>query len=382
MREMTKSRPTEQEDAIRQTGEWWLDPWWLRKDFFEVIPRSELQIWEAFEYLKEIFPARWAKQFDGELIENAFLRAVIYDRSAFQRAHLIHLSERLKRLREVRGVHRVIRALKGRTESDAADMELEFADYFFQNGYEIEFPIAKSKRGKSPDIRILSSQDSLAVECKSLKVAEATAWVQAAYNEVTFELYSMAGARRLGLDFRFSHETMVRLLSERGSGADRIDSVSRWTKRLADELDIAVTKGIWPVLILLSDLGEGIFYPSPDGTGSTVHIPNIPDEIIFRRMLSNALIPAAQQLQNGLDPGLIAVSVRDLPSNKYISAEINKFFKQNSEKYGKVVAVLVVPWQPWFYDDPPRLILNQSADREWLSSSACSLMQKLAPTVL
>lgn len=381
MREMEKPRPTEQEDAIRQTGEWWLDPWWLRKDFFEVIPRSELQSLEAFEYLQEIFPASWAKQFDGELIENAFLRAVIYDRSAFQRAHLIRLSERLKRLREVRGVHRVIRALKGRKESDAADMELEFADYFFQKGYEIEFPIAKSKRGKSPDIRILSSQDSLAVECKSLRVAEATAWVQAAYNELTFELYSMAGARRLGLDFHFSERTMVTLLSERGSGADRIDSVSRWTKRLADELDLAVTKGIWPVFISLDGLGDGIFYPSPDGKGSTVRIPDIPDEILSRRILRNALIPAAQQLENGLDPGLIAVSVRDLPSDKYLSQEINQFFEQNSEKYGNVVGVLVIPWQPWFYDDPPRFVLNRSATRDWVSRWY-SVMQELAPIVL
>jgi hypothetical protein len=88
------------EEHIRRTGEWWVHPWWLKTCFVEVIPRTEKQIKEALEYLEEVFPANWAKEFQGNIMENVFLRSVLCW-SAFERAHLIRLSERLQRLRSV-----------------------------------------------------------------------------------------------------------------------------------------------------------------------------------------------------------------------------------------------------------------------------------------
>lgn len=368
------------EEHIRKTGEWWVNPWWLKTNFFEVIPRTEIQIKEAFEYLKEIFPAYWAKEYQGTFVENSFLRSVLYG-SAFERAHLIRLSERLQRLRSVPGVHIVISALHGKQESYAADMELEFADLFFQKGLDIEFPIPKSSKGKTPDLRIINDGHRLVVECKQLKIAKVTAFIQSVYTEAGFKLNDAAHARGLGWDFYFSDDTITKVLSLYSSRTNYVDLINRWSSRISDQLDIAVKRGVWPVWIFMEGLGGGMFYPSVDGTGSTTRSPDTPDEILSRRLLANALVPAARQLEKEPVPGLIAISVRDLPDNEYLCHEINRFFEENREKHGNIVAVLAIPWQPWFYEDPPRLVLNRCASVHW-GGKIDSVINKLNAIVL
>lgn len=368
------------EQHIRRTGEWWINPWWLKTNFVEVIPRTEKQIKEAFEYLKEVFPAIWAKEYEGNLMENVFLRSVLHW-SAFERAHLIRLSESLQRLRSVPGVHVVIDALRGKQESYAADMELEFAGFFFQKGMEIEFPIPKSSKGKTPDFRIITDGHRLAVECKKLKIAKLTNFIQNTYTEANFKLNEAAHARGLGWDFHFYDDTIYKVLDLYSSGTGCTDLIGGWSKRISDQLDLAITRGLWPAWIFMEGLGDGMFYPSSDGTGSTTRSPDTPDERLTRRLLANALVPAARQLEKEPDPGLIAISVRDLPDNEYLSHEINRFFEENREKHGNIVAVLVIPWQPWFYEDPPRLVLNRWATVHW-GSEIDSVINKLNAIVL
>lgn len=348
------------EQHIRKTGEWWINPWWLKTNFVEVIPRTEIQIREALEYLKEVFPAKWAKEYHGNFIENVFLRSVLY-KSAFERAHLIRLSERLQRLRSVPGVHVVIKALRGKQESNAADMELEFADFFFQNGLEIEFPIPKSSKGKTPDLRIITEGHRLAVECKKLKVAKVTTFIQGAYTEANFMLNEAAHTRGLGWDFHYFDDTVNKVLSLYTSGTGYADLIDGWGKRISDQLDLAVRRGVWPAWIFMEGLGDGMFYQSTDGTGSTTRLPDTPNELLTCRLLANALVPAARQLEKESGPGLIVISVRDLPNNEHLSHEINRFFEENREKHGNIIAALVIPWKPWFYEDPPRLVLNRCA---------------------
>lgn len=368
------------EQHIRRTGEWWISPWWLKNNFVEVVPRTEEQIKEAFEYLKEVFPANWAKEFQGDFVENVFLRSVLY-RGAFERAHLIRLSECLQRLRGVPGVHVVINALRGKQESNAADMELEFADFFFQKGMAIEFPIPKSSKGKTPDLRIITDGHRLAVECKKLKIAKVTAFIQSAYTEASFKLNEAANARGLGWDFHFYDDTLNKVLNLYSSRAGCADLIDGWSKRIHDQLDLAVKRGVWPAWIFIERLGNGMFYPSANGTGSTTRLPDTPDEILARRLLTNALAPAARQLEMESDPGLIAISVRDLPTNEYLCNEISRFFEENRERHGNIVAVLVIPWQPWFYEDPPRLVLNRCASVHW-SGGIDSVIDKLKVIVL
>jgi hypothetical protein len=244
-------------------------------------------------------------------------------------------------------------------------MELEFADFFFQKGLEIEFPIPKSSKGKTPDLRIITDGHRLAVECKQLKIAKVTAFIQSAYTEANFKLNEAAHARGLGWDFYFCDDTITEVLNLYSSRTGYADLTNRWSRRISDQLDLAVKRGVWPAWIFMEGLGGGMFYPSADGTGSTTRSPDTPDEILTRRLLANALVPAARQLEKEPNPGLIAISVRDLPTNEYLCYEINRFFEENREKHGNIVAVLVIPWQPWFYEDPPRLVLNRCATVHW-----------------
>ena len=161
---------TDDFEAIRQTGDWSVNPWWLKDNWLEVIPRTPDQVQAAFDYLRQVFDSYWLRAYKGEPIENLLLRSVLYGGDAFRRAHLILLAERLQRLKETPGFHVVMKALKGRGESDAADMELELADIFFQEGFQIVFPIPKSSKGKGPDIRISKGNEKLTIWTAPLKL--------------------------------------------------------------------------------------------------------------------------------------------------------------------------------------------------------------------
>ena len=375
-------KQTPEEERLRQTGEWWIDPWWLSDNWLEISPRTSTQVQEAFEYLKQIFDPSWLRSYKGELIDNLFLRSVLYDRSAFTRNHLISLSERLKRLEVIDGIHVVIRGLRGRHESDAADMELDLADYFVQEGYQVEFPVAKSSRGKSHDIRLTKGGIRLAVECKRLSISQITAWLNNVFHIAATSLMSIAETNGLGVYYSFSSEIVRDLLEKRSSGITETEAAKSLINRLSEEIKSAVVRNQWPLWIWIDRLGDGFFYKTESTAGSTVGTPEMPDELLFRRMLQNAVIPAAEQLANEDMPGLIAIHARDIPSEEYLAEEANRFLFENRDSYAHIIAVLILPWQGWFKRNRPRLIVNRHAKHVLGDRDVVSVLEKFDPTVL
>jgi hypothetical protein len=375
-------KQTPEEESLRQTGEWWIDPWWLNDNFLEVRPRTATQVQEAFEYLKEIFTPGWLRSYKGELIENLFLRSILYERSTFTRNHLISLSERLKRFENIGGIHIIIRGLRGRHESDAADMELDLADYFLQEGYQVEFPIAKSSRGKSADIRLSKGCIRLAVECKRLRVSKNTAWLNNVFNIATSSLTSISQAHGLGVDFTFSSEVVRGLLEKCSSGMAEEEAAKSLIYRVSEEIKSAVVRNRWPLWMWIVRLGNGFFFKTESTAGSSVGCPEMPDELLFRRMLQNAVIPAARQLSNEDVSGLIAIHARDIPSEEYLAEETNQFFFENRDSCAHILAVLIFPWQGWFQRNRPHFIINRHGQYVLEESDVESVLRKFDPIIV
>lgn len=354
----------------------------MKDNWYEVRPRTSAQVEEAFEYLKRIFDPSWVRSYKGELIENIFLRSILYDRSAFTRNHLITLSEQLKRHEETSGIHVVIRGLRGKQESDAANMELELADYLAQEGYQVEFPVAKSAKGKSPDIRLTKGDGKYAVECKGLRVSEIESWLNGVFQIASSQLMALAETNGLGIEFIFSAEVVRGLLERRNSGVAVADAASDLLKRISEEIDVAINRNRWPLWMWIDKRGSGFFFKANSTVGSSVGTPGMPDELVFRRLIQNAVVPAAKQLSNEEMPGLIAIHTREIPSDSYLAQELNRFLFENRDDYEHILAVLILPWQGWFQRNQPRLIVNRHAQHEWNNSGISGAIAKYDPIIL
>lgn len=369
-----------EEERIRQTGEWWVDPWWLKDNWLEIRPLSSTEVETAIEYLKVIFTPDWLRKYEGELIENVFLRSVIYDQSAFTRHYLVALAERLKRLEGTRGFSAVLDNLRGRQESDAADMELQLAYYFAQEGYQVDFPIAKSKKGKTPDIRLTKGLSNLAVECKRLRLGEDAAWLSSVLSHVSSQLMNLAEVNELWFEFSFSDKVLHRILESRKGGECAEDVAITIVKRISDEIKTAVTRAQWPLWLLVSNCGEGFFYKAKS-KDSKINIPGLPDSLVFRRMLKNAISRATEQLRNENSPGLIAVHARDIPSEDCLVRYLNRFLFSAQES-AHVLAILILPWQGWFHHNRPHLIVNRNSLYRWDDSGVAAVLAKFDPVLL
>ncbi len=369
-------------DAIRQSGDWSVNPWWLKDNWLEVIPRTPEQVQAAFQYLRQVFDADWLRAYSGEPVENLLLRSVLYGGDAFRRAHLILLAERLQRLQEAPGIHVLVSALKGRGESDAADMELELADIFFQKGFQVEFPIPKPSKGKTPDIRISKGNERLAIECKLLKIGELPAWLNAAFSAATSEVFGLAKVHGFAGQFQFEPETATYLLGLRSNGVEANTAGEMLTRQIAYQIKLASDRERKQVWIEIQNIGSGFFYKAESTAGSIVHNPDTPDEFLFRRLFKNALIPAVEQLQREDIPGIVAIHARDVPSEELLAKEVDRFLEQNRNNYTNIHAVLIFPWQSWFQRNRPRLIVNPLSREAWNSCEASRVLLKLDPIIL
>jgi len=363
-------------ESIRETGEWWVDPWWLADNWFQVVPRPAKEVEGAFEYLKQVFDAQWLRSYKGELIENVFLRSILYQRTAFQREYLISLSEQLQRLQNVTGLHVVTSGLRKREESDAASMELNLADVFFVEGYAVEFPVPKPSKGKTPDIRLTKGNDQIVIECKRLMVGKLPAWLDNAYHMASSGIMDAAGAAGLAVKFDFTVQSSEHLLQTRSRGTSPQDAATIVVNRVKEQLEIASRRGLWPIWISLQKWGVGLFYRAKSMSGSSVGRPVAPDGPLFNRLLRNALNPAVEQLRNEGAPGLVAIHGRDIPSEQYLVEEVRRFMNENRVESSHVVAVIILPWQGWFHRNRPFLITNHFSRFNWQNSESAAVLKK------
>jgi len=369
-------------ETARQTGDWSIDAWWLKDNWVKVISRTPEQVHDAFEYLKHVFGPAWLRAYNGHPIENAFLRAVFYERSAFARRHLILLSECLQRLKDVKGLYVVVRGLRGRSESDAAEMELFLADHFFQEGYEIEFPDPKKLEGKSPDIRLRIGNERLAIECKMLWIGEVPAWLEGGLRAASTALLDAAAEHKYRIHFHFDPAIVERMLRLKRLGMDSFAAGERISERVTEQIRCASTHDHHTVWVWVQDCGEGCLFRSDTSVGSEIGTPPTPDDLLIKRLLRNALAPAVEQLEKENCPGIVAITCKDVPAEDYLAQEVGRFFTQNVNSTRNVLAVVILPWQGWFSRSAPRVVINHLSSLRLDDMYAARAIHQLDPIVL
>ena len=362
------------EEDLRKTGEWWADPWWLEDNWVEVTPRSIEEVKQAFDYLKTIFTAEWCRSYNGNYLDNVLIRSIFF-RVYTNREFLLRLSARLRRIQGIPGSHIVINGLLSGERSESSAMELDIADCFLGEGFQVEFPIPKPSKGKMPDIRVAKGSEQIAIECKRLEVGRVTAWLDAAYDGLSHDIMNAASSARLLVKFNIVPEMSERLIRARSSEEDPRAVTRKITKFLVEQIEIARQRDVWPALITVVGLGQGIFWSSEIKEGSSVSFSSTPNQQLFKRMLSNALIPAAEQLQSEGAPGLVVIHTRDIPSWEYLSDYIKLLMNGDHTALSNVVAVLVLPWQTWFRKIQPYLITNPLVPFNWETSSCADVLR-------
>ncbi len=362
------------EEDLRKTGEWWADPWWLEDNWVEVTPRSIEEVTQAFDYLKTVFTAEWCRSYSGNYFDNVFIRSIFY-RAYTSREFMLRLSARLRRIQGIPGSHIVINGLRSGERSESSAMELDIADCFLGEGFRVEFPIPKPSKGKMPDIRVAKGSEQIAIECKRLEVGRVTAWLDAAYDALSHDIMNAASSAGLLVKFNIVPEVSEHLIRARSSEEDSRAAARKITKFLLEQIEIARQRDVWPALIAVVGLGQGIFWSSEIKEGSSVSFSNTLDPQLFKRMLSNALTPAAEQLQNEAAPGLVVIHARDIPSGEYLSDYIRLLMNRDGTPLSKVVGVLVLPWQGWFHRIQPHLITNPLVPFNWETSSCADVLR-------
>ncbi len=362
------------EEDLRKTGEWWADPWWLEDNWVEVTPRSIEEVKEAFDFLKTIFTAEWCRSYTGDYFDNVFLRSIFF-RVYTNREFLLRLSARLRRIQGIPGSHIVIDGLLSRERSESSAMELDIADCFLSEGFRVEFPIPKPSKGKMPDIRAAKGSEQIAIECKRLEVGGVTAWLDAAYDALSHDIMNAASAAGLLVKFNIVPEVSERLIRARSSKENPRAAARKITKFLMEQIEIARQRDVWPALIAVVGLGQGIFWSSEVKEGSSVSFSSTPDVQLLKRMLSNALIPAAKQLRNESAPGLVVIHARDIPSGEYLSDYVRLLMNGDHTPLSNVVGVLVLPWQGWFHRIQSYLITNPLVPFNWETSSCADVLR-------
>ena len=83
---------------LKETGEWWSEPWWLEKSCLQNVNASKEDVEKSVEYLKGIFTKDWLRNYSGNPVANVLLRNTQYNHGYPQLENLILLSNHLKEL--------------------------------------------------------------------------------------------------------------------------------------------------------------------------------------------------------------------------------------------------------------------------------------------
>ena len=131
-------------------GRWWLDAWWEEENWVSQSKYTLPEIRAAVEELKTVFSSEWAMKIGKNDVANIFLRSVRYGHSIWQHCYIVELGQQIASLRDHPGFTSVLSRLLSIDESESADMELSLAALLLKNSFNINFPVPRSKRGKSP----------------------------------------------------------------------------------------------------------------------------------------------------------------------------------------------------------------------------------------
>lgn len=155
-------------EKIKQSGQWWLNPWWLQGDS----KYTKNQIIAAFQKLKDTFDDKWFR--------SQFVRSDphpicgdLFGSSPFILENLVKLGLDLKEIENCKNVDRVIKNLKKRRQYLSTHSVIETSAELRRKGFDILFePLIETLIGVSfkynPDFCAQNKNGKIYFEIKTL----------------------------------------------------------------------------------------------------------------------------------------------------------------------------------------------------------------------
>jgi len=347
-------------DLVSTTGHWWEAEELQR---YISTSGSPLKDQMAIDRLVLQFPAEWAINCFQMRVRNTFFYRLIHQTGSVDQRPLIKGGWFLGDLASSAGFDPVFSRVKrdGR-DSFSAWLELDLALMLHAVGYEITFPSAKAKNGKTPDIIAVKGSEEFVIECKSLQER-----AEDAANEDYGHRVAMSAIQHL--PHGWGYQMAIKPLEWDPAEGERhiAERATAASAELRGAIQAAVAGGSGSF-----DLSyvQGVVSPGISREDSRIALPGYSPYRWWHKVLNNGILPAAEQISQAKGSGMAVILVPYLPERRPAQAAFSRLSKENPSLLGKCTGVLLFSWANITSREPPALLINPHAEMPFMLAPA------------
>lgn len=358
-------------ERIEATGEWWHNPWWEGPEYLNATRYSNERLRELIEVLKDTFPAQWTKQQLDSPRQNIVMPALI-ERGHFPLRKLIRLGETIESVRKAPGFPNVLQRLKA-GESNSAYFELQMAHAFADKNVQVEFP--KRAKTKTPDILARCADGPVEIECKYLHAEKWEEWERELTQNVISEVTSITHRQDFDVQIELN-QRIADIRFDEGRYPGFNDAVMNGIVEAVKSIVVEkLQAGNLPSQLEIDGLMTGILFLKQENASSSVSGASISGVAKLRRIITNAVYEAAEQL-SGNCPGVICVYSHYIPEPGLARTVFDALTKNLNERFSAISAVMMFPMQLMLSSySPPLLIENRHARHNLLNHQALDILR-------
>lgn len=334
-------------EKIKQNGQWWLDPWWLKEQ--SKYPKNQIII--AFQKLKDIFDDKW---FRNQLIRRNGhpVCSDLLGHFPFILDYLVKLGLDLKEIENCKNVDRVIKDLKSVGKYLSTRSVIEVSAELKRKGFDILFePLIEVSFKYNPDFWVKSKDGKVYFEIKTLHPS-GYELVEGKLGEKICQ-HLMEKVQHLFLEIYL--ETCPDFWKRINAG--KIDPFGQLPVKVATTID-KIAKNIAQGVLNKINSGElsckvGIekvvitIKRGENKTHLRIGMSMRSLESEFKRAIRNLVNKGRKQLMPPYSPGIIGIKLFTLESsfqrNRDLALEIFQTeFQNNPSKYAHVIGIILI----------------------------------------
>jgi len=342
-------------EFLKNSGEWWTQPWWERIDRQVYCPYPKEEIARSADFLKRYFDATWTRELATNPCPNIVFPNLCIGGSTSALGFIVYLGRMLRTLEASDGIDRIVTDLK-ENKSESALLELEAAYAFADAGYQIQFPYEGGT--KSPDVMVTSGDTCMAIECKRLQSEAWEDWEHDLTSRLIGALPWTKGDRQISVQV-----TLNRRLTQVCVSGDKEPALNKaFADAIVHNIVTTITNEIGrndiPIERDISELASVRIAYRDDGEFGSVLGMERASPPITRRILQNGVIRACEQIPYET-PGVVVVYSKVLPESHFFKVFFDAACKAQPERFSRVVAVALCPMQTIFRSVAPTVFPNK-----------------------
>lgn len=310
-----------------------------------------------------------------KVCQNVVLRGLVRGKSTRGVSNLIRIARIIETFDKQDGFESKLKELaQFNLVSESAFHELDTAFAFAKDGYNVGFPIAKSRKGKPPDLVIEKGTQKLALECKNLVDPLKMRWCDSFESSLGIKTLDFLISENLNYGVQFSPFDVNRAFVNGEEVYDATHAAAKVADFLLPALKSVFSEKRFDQASSMTDgliLSISIRKEDPE-----VSYYGYDSGYLSKRIVANGLEPAARQLTKYSMEGLAVVHVSQIPDCNLLLPEISKFLSKTSEI---VVGVLLTQHGSLLSGPAPSLLAVRNGISDGLWKEIESTVQQCWP---